>query len=448
MERQRRRAERFVRRQVRLGIANVTDHANIVVAYEPIWAIGSGDAATVGQIEYMAASIREELGEVLGDEVAEKNPSNLWRKHQRGKHRIDCRELGGGWRFSRRFKFERNRVLVDDFQSCRVRERGVTAADDRIGVVAIIGATATGKSALGVELARRYKGEVVNADSRLFYRGMDIGTAKPTTDEMRGVPHHLIDFLEPADSYSLSDFLAAANATINDLHSRDKLPIIVGGSGQYIWGLLEGWIVPSIPPNPSLRRELEAELDAEGIAALQNRLRATGATGINRVEMLNPRRLIRAIERAVATGDATGGASRAKVPPYDALMIGLTAPREVLHERVDKRVDIMIAAGWIDEVEALRRSGVERDLPSMSAIGYREIYDHIDAKISIEDVREAIRIGNHRLIGAQNNWFKASDERINWFDISQDGFSAAVESLVGNWVRQRRVYGEVNDRIA
>ncbi len=324
----------------------------------------------------------------------------------------------------------------------------MTAADDRIGVIAIVGATATGKTKLGVGLARQFNGEVVNADSRLFYRGMDIGTAKPTTDEMRGVPHHLIDFLEPSDSYSLSDFLAAANATINDIHGRDKLPIIVGGSGQYIWGLLEGWIVPSIPPNPSLRRELEAVFDAEGIAALQDRLRATSATGIDRVEMLNPRRLIRAIERAVATGDATGGASRAKVPPFDTLMIGLNAPREVLHERVDRRVDVMIAAGWIDEVDALRRSGVERDLPSMSAIGYREIYDQIDAKVSIHDVREAIRIGNHRLIGAQNNWFKASDERINWFDMTQDGFADEIDSLVGNWVRQRRAYGEVNDRIA
>ena len=324
----------------------------------------------------------------------------------------------------------------------------MTDTKDRIGVVAIIGATATGKSALGVELARRYKGEVVNADSRLFYRGMDIGTAKPTTDEMRGVPHHLIDFLEPSDSYSLSDFLASARAVIIDIHSRGWLPIIVGGSGQYIWGLLEGWSVPSIPPNPSLRRELEALLDAEGIAALQDRMCETGASGIDRVEMLNPRRLIRAIERAVATGDATGGASRAKVPPYDALIIGLDAPREVLHERVDKRVDVMIATGWIDEVEALRRSGVERDLPSMSAIGYREIYDLIDAKVSIHDVRESIRIGNHRLIGAQNNWFKASDERINWFDITEDGFADEIDSLVGNWVRQRRVYGDVNDRIA
>ena len=156
-------------------------------------------------------------------------------------------------------------------------------------------------------MATRFNGEVVNADSRLFYRGMDIGTAKPDASERGGVRHHLIDILEPQEGYSLSDFLRAANRVIAEIQERRRVPVVVGGSGQYIWGLLEGWEVPEIPPNPTLRQELERELEEHGIERLQSRLRETGAANIDKVEILNPRRLVRAIERAVATGDAMGG---------------------------------------------------------------------------------------------------------------------------------------------
>ena len=285
-------------------------------------------------------------------------------------------------------------------------------------------------------MATRFNGEVVNADSRLFYRGMDIGTAKPDASERGGVRHHLIDILEPQEGYSLSDFLRAANRVIAEIQERRRVPVVVGGSGQYIWGLLEGWEVPEIPPNPTLRQELERELEEHGIERLQSRLRETRAANIDKVEILNSRRLVRAIERAVATGDAMGGAGKSAVPPYDALVIGLNAPREVLHARVADRVDRMLAAGWLKEVQMLIDAGVERGMASLSAIGYRQLVDFLAGNSSWEATREEILIGNHRLIGAQHNWFKPRDTRINWFDITELEYGKAACEMVGRWLRQ------------
>ena len=306
-----------------------------------------------------------------------------------------------------------------------------------IGIVSVIGATAAGKTSLGIEIARRFNGEVVNADSRLFYRGMDIGTAKPDKSERQGVNHHLIDIIDAHQAYSLSEFLADAGEAIQKIVSREKLPIVVGGSGQYIWALLEGWDVPNIPPNPELREELEVQLKDEGIDALQDRLYATGALGVEKVEVLNPRRLIRAIERAVATGDAMGGASKSSEPPFDALVIGLNAPRELLHARVERRLDQMFAAGWRDEVARLIQRGAKRDMPSMSAIGYRQLIDHIEGRIDDSQLREEILIGNHRLIGLQNNWFKTRDERISWIDITDVDHVEKATGLVNEWLPNR-----------
>ena len=265
---------------------------------------------------------------------------------------------------------------------------------------------------------------------------MDIGTAKPTEVERRGIKHHLIDILDPQDTYSLSDFLESANRTIAGIHGWKKLPIVVGGSGQYIWGLLEGWKVPKIEPNPELREELETQLVERGIESLQRRLRKTGAENIDKVEVLNPRRLVRAIERAVATGDAMGGASKPEVPPFDALVIGLKSPRDVLHDRVATRVDRMLEAGWIDEVQRLMDFGVKRESPAMSAIGYRQLIDYVAGLKSCETVREEILIGNHRLIGVQHNWFKPSDKRIRWLDITDAACVDSAIAMVDEWLSE------------
>ncbi len=266
---------------------------------------------------------------------------------------------------------------------------------------------------------------------------MDIGTAKPTASERRGVNHHLVDILEPHEGYSLSDFLRAANRVIADIHQCRKVPVLVGGSGQYVWGLLEGWEVPEIPPNPALRQELGRELAEGGIEKLQSRLRTTGAVNIDKVEILNPRRLVRAIERAVATGDAMGGASKMAIPPYEALVIGLKAPRDVLHARVADRVDRMLTAGWLKEVQKLLDSGVDPAMPSMSAIGYLQLADFLGGNRSWEATHEAILIGNNRLIGAQHNWFKPRDSRISWIDITDPNYLDAVSETVDEWLHRR-----------
>ena len=311
---------------------------------------------------------------------------------------------------------------------------GGVLKDQRTRVIAVVGATGTGKTSLGVELATRFRGEVVNADSRLFYRGMDIGTAKPTDAERRGVEHHLIDVLDPQDGFSLNEFLGRAKQAISDIRHRDKLPVLVGGSGQYVWGLLEGWQVPEIPPDPGFRAELESQLDEEGIESLQRRLLSIGASNVEQVEIMNPRRLIRAIERAEATGDAMGGASKADVAPYDALVIGLNAEREILQERVAARVDEMFAAGWKEEVKALMDAGADCQMPSMSAIGYRQMMDLVEGHKTWETVREEILIGNHRLIGAQHNWFKPRDARINWLDITEQDYVESAVEIVDVWL--------------
>ncbi len=301
-------------------------------------------------------------------------------------------------------------------------------------VLSLVGPTAVGKTSLSIRLAQLFGGEIVNADSRLVYRGMDIGTAKPSPQEQALVQHHIVDIIDPDERFSLSRYLDLARALMQGIPERGALPILAGGSGQYVWGLLEGWRVPEIPPDETLRSELEQVLEAEGLETLQRRLRTLDPDGAQRVEMLNPRRVIRAIERAHATGDATGGAGKADHPPYDALVLGLTAPRDVLHARVAERLDQMIECGWLTEVDGLINRGTDFDEPSMSAIGYRQVARHLRGELGFDEMREEIIIATNRLIGAQHNWFKPSDDRIKWIDVtSVDSFEVA-KRMVSDWL--------------
>lgn len=295
----------------------------------------------------------------------------------------------------------------------------IATRQNRIRIIVITGATATGKSTLAIQLAKLVNAEIVNADSRLVYRGMDIGTAKPTTKELHAVPHHIINIIEPQQPYSLNQYLNNARKTIQNIAERTRIPIIVGGSGQYIWGLLEGWQVPEIPPNQKLRNEMEQLLRTQGLQAIQNKLHQLDPKGAQKIELLNPRRVIRAIERASATGDALGGASKADTPPFNSLIIGLTAPREIIHKRIAERLHIMLQQGWIHEVQTMLDRGIDTRLPAMSAIGYRQIAAYINGQIDLQQMQNQIIIATHKLVGAQNNWFKPTDKRINWLDITK-----------------------------
>ena len=303
-------------------------------------------------------------------------------------------------------------------------------------LVAVVGATATGKTTVGVELALRLDGEVVNVDSRLFYRGMDVATAKPSSEETKGVPHHLIDILDPDEHFSLGEYLRTARSVISGITSRGKLPILVGGSGQYIWAIIEGWEVPEIEPNVELRTELESRLSTDGIESLAQQLNDTAPEVAKVTDLKNPRRVIRAIERAVSdSGESVSNRSKADESPFDHFVVGLNVERSVLHTRVVDRLAAMKASGWGAEVEGLLASGYSDKTRALSGIGYRQMIDHLEGRHDLEEAVRLTAVATNRLIRQQSNWFKQDDARINWFDMTDDAQETAKSVLtsVSNW---------------
>ena len=289
-------------------------------------------------------------------------------------------------------------------------------------LLAVVGATATGKTAMGVELALALNGEIINGDSRLFYRGMDVATAKPTPGEMKGVPHHLMDFLDPGDEYSLATYVKHARNLINEITMRGKLPILVGGTGQYIWALIEGWEVPEIEPDARLRAELETRLESEGAEPLADELTQIAPEVAANTDLLNPRRVMRAIERVRSnpSGDATNNKRKTQDAPFNARIIGLAVERSVLHRRVLDRLDRMLANGWVKEIETLLEAGYSADDRALSGIGYRQMIAHLAGEYDLDEAVRLTAVATNRLIRHQNNWFKQGDTRINWFDMTND----------------------------
>lgn len=287
-------------------------------------------------------------------------------------------------------------------------------------VVAVVGPTATGKSDLAVEIASRHDGEIVGADSRHIYRGMDIGTAKPPPEHLAAVRHHMVAIVEPDEPYSIALYLRQARKAISDILERGKLPVVAGGSGQYVWGLLEGWQIPEAPPSPELRAELEARAVSEGGEDLYRELAQSDPEAAGRIDPRNIRRIIRALELHQTLGKPPDAMSKTS-PPFNPVTIGLTLPRAELYRRIDARVDTMIAAGWLDEVRALIDRGCSLDLPSMSSLGYGELGRCLKGKIELDEAVQAIKTKTHRFARQQHAWFRAGDERIAWFDASNPG---------------------------
>ena len=293
-------------------------------------------------------------------------------------------------------------------------------------LVAVVGPTAAGKSALAVRLASELGGEVVSADSRQVYRYMDIGTAKPTAQQRSAVPHYLLDVADPGEEYSLALFLRQAREAIDGVRARSRLPVVAGGSGQYVWGLLEGWQVPEVPPDPELRRELETRARVEGADALHRELGGLDPAAAGRIDVRNVRRVIRALEvAATSPRPASTGPSR-RPPDFEPVIVGLEVEREELNGRIDARVSRMVSEGWVGEVEGLLRRGYGPELPSMSSLGYGEIVRHIGGELSLQDAVETIGVKTRGLARHQRTWFKASDGRIRWFEASPDGQDAAA----------------------
>jgi tRNA dimethylallyltransferase len=293
-------------------------------------------------------------------------------------------------------------------------------------LVAIIGPTGVGKTRLVIQLAQKFNGEIINADSRQIYRFMDIGTAKPTKEEQALVPHHLIDIVNPDEDFSLATYQQLAYKAISDIQGRGKLPFLVGGTGQYVWAVLEGWLVPKVPPDIEFRRNLEqkAKSNASELYQELNRLDPVAA---EKIDPQNVRRVIRALE---VNRQKPFSQSKGKVtPPFESSIIGLTMEREKLYQHVDARVDEMIRQGFIDEVKKLIEMGYSLTLPAMSSIGYREIGQYVHGKMTLEEAVYKIKTGTHRFIRHQYAWFRLKDEKIRWFD-AREMSEGEIEDVV------------------
>jgi tRNA dimethylallyltransferase len=301
-------------------------------------------------------------------------------------------------------------------------------------VLFIVGATASGKTdaAIAVAQALDAKGraaEIVNADSRQVYRGMSIGTAKPRREQLAAVPHHLVNVADPADGFSLATFLSLARDAIADILHRDAVPVVVGGTGQYVWGLVEGWEAPAVPPQPELRETLEAEAKRLGTDALYARLRTLDPDAGALIDPRNLRRMVRALEVIEATGKPFSGQRRKTVPPFEPRLFGPSVPRTELHTRIAQRIDSMFEAGFVDEVRSLLERGYTPDLPAFSSAGYREIAAYLHGDIALDETKARTRVATNRLARSQANWFRAKDPRISWHAEPEALVDAAVDGV-------------------
>lgn len=308
------------------------------------------------------------------------------------------------------------------------------AQAERRPLVVISGPTASGKTGLGIALAQRFGGEIVSADSRQIYRRMDIGTAKPAPADRAAVPHHLLDVVDPDQPFTLAEYQRAAYAAIDDIHARGGLPLLVGGTGQYLSAVTEGWGIPEVPPNPALRAELEAYARERGAAALHARLQQHDPEAAARIDFRNVRRVVRALEVCLETGTPISALQRKAPPPYRLCQIGLTLPRPALHERINRRVTAMIDTGLADEVRALLETGYTWDLPSMSGLGYAQWQPYFAGEQSLAATIDGIRQATRAFARRQMTWFKGHDTGILWLDVAQVEPGAEAARLVEDWI--------------
>lgn len=282
-------------------------------------------------------------------------------------------------------------------------------------LIVIVGPTAVGKTSASIALAKRLNAEIVSADSRLLYRGMDIGTAKPTMDERDGIPHYLMDVADPDENWSLAVYQREAYAAIDEILSREKLPILVGGTGQYVRSIIEGWHIPPQKPDPALREALNQWAEEIGPAAFHERLRGLDAEAADKIDYRNTRRVVRALEVILKTGERFSDLRRKQACRYRPIILGIEMDREELYDRVDRRVDLMLDAGLVSEVQGLLADGFPPDLPTMSAIGYAEIVEYLQGRTSLEEAVAVIKRNTRIFVRRQANWFKPSDDRITWY---------------------------------
>ena len=279
-----------------------------------------------------------------------------------------------------------------------------------------MGPTGVGKTALAVALAERFRGEVISADSRQVYRQMDIGTGKPSAEEQRLAPHHLLDLLDPTESFDLATFLALAHAAIEEVKWRGGLPLVTGGTGQYIWALYEGWQVPPAAPNAEFRRSKQLEADRIGPQALHQELAAVDPVRAAQIDPRNVRRVIRALEILHFTQRIPSEYGGRAEGPSDAPVLGLNLDREELYRRIDLRVDQMMSRGFLAEVERLAARGLTFEKGALASPGYRELGQYLSGELTLDEAVLRTKSQTHGLARGQYGWFKPSDPRITWLD--------------------------------
>jgi tRNA dimethylallyltransferase len=296
--------------------------------------------------------------------------------------------------------------------------------------VILIGPTAVGKTKLSIELAKKLNAEIISGDSMQIYKEMDIGTAKITKDEMDGIPHHLIDIKEPTESYSVADFQKDVRRLITEIHQRGKLPMIVGGTGLYIQSIIYDYHFTDQASDPVYREILEKRVENEGIELLYEELKGIDRESASRIHPNNTRRVIRALEVYQTTGKTMSEylASQDNELLYEVAMIGLTMDRNLLYERINQRVDLMITTGLLEEVENLYKKGI-KDVQSIQAIGYKEIYQFLEGQVSFESAIDQLKQNSRRYAKRQLTWFRNKMD-VHWFDVSNKSFNDTLDEIL------------------
>jgi tRNA dimethylallyltransferase len=297
-------------------------------------------------------------------------------------------------------------------------------ATDRIAV--LCGPTAVGKTALSVGLAERLGAEIIAADSRTVYRGMEIGTAKPTAEERRRVPHHLLDIVDPRARFTVADFQRLAQQAVGEIRRRGRVPLVVGGSGLYVQAVVDDLTIPPVSGDPEVRRRLEEEARVRGPQHLHARLAAVDAAAAERIHPRNIRRVVRALEVTLQTGRPFSEQQARGAPPRTAAIVGLTMERPALHARIDARIDQQLADGLVDETRVLLADGVPVDAQAMQGLGHKEIAAWLSGACTYDEALRRLRRNTRMHAKRQLTWFRR-DPRVRWIDITDVAPGDAVQ---------------------
>jgi len=296
-------------------------------------------------------------------------------------------------------------------------------------LIIIIGPTAVGKTEVSINLAEELNGEIISADSRLFYRGMNIGTAKPSSADQNRIRHFLIDVANIDETWSLAVFQEAVFRIAEEIRGRGNIPFMVGGTGQYVRATIEGWCIPPQKPNSKLREKLQLWGYAIGSEKLYEKLQILDPVAAEKIEPRNIRRTIRALEVIFSTGRLFSALRDRKPIDFQYKLIGLLRDRKELYQRIDNRIECMFRDGLLEEVQAILDSGFERNLPSLSAIGYKEVIALLHDEIDQEEAIRLIKRRTRQYVRRQANWFKESDPKIQWFKM-KPGVNEVIKSFI------------------